>query len=169
MKKFIYAPHVDDEVIGCSQLLDEDTLVVYVCEHMPIEERQTEARAAASRLGHTPTWLHPNSIGEAMSTICRAYKKEPFILLAPDPHWENHPDHRMLGSLILRGAEQIGARFGTYSTNMQAPYIRELPPIASDAKHKLLNSCFPSQRSLWETDHRYFLFEGVVEWNPPLG
>ncbi len=49
-----------------------------------------------------------------------------------------------------------------YNTLMNAPYIHECKN--SDGKLALLNTVYPDQKSLWEYDHKYFLFEGYTKW-----
>jgi len=79
----------------------------------------------------------------------------------PDPSYELHPNHRLTGFM----GEQL-ARNGYdvtfYNTNMNAPYIHECKN--SDGKLALLNTVYPDQKSLWEYDHKYFLFEGYSKW-----
>ena len=49
-----------------------------------------------------------------------------------------------------------------YTTQMNVPYIREVQD--SGAKKVLLNSVYFGQSSLWEYEHKYFLFEGYCKW-----
>jgi hypothetical protein len=49
-----------------------------------------------------------------------------------------------------------------YSTNMLAPYIHEVKE--PDKKEEILTKVYPSQRSLWEFEKKYVIFEGRVKW-----
>ena len=79
----------------------------------------------------------------------------------PDPTTELHPDHRKWGGI---GEQLLRQGFDVtfYTTNMNAPYMREVGN--PEAKKRLLDAVYPSQKSLWEYDHKYFLFEGGCRW-----
>ena len=79
----------------------------------------------------------------------------------PDPVYENHPLHRQYGMMGESMARQ-GLDVTFYTTQMNAPYIREVKDSA--AKKSLLNTVYFGQSSLWEYDHKYFLFEGYCKW-----
>ena len=79
----------------------------------------------------------------------------------PDPVYELHPLHRQWG-MVGETMARVGFDVIFYSTNMNAPYIHEL--AVADDKKELLNKVYPDQKSLWEYDHKYFLFEGYNKW-----
>jgi len=83
------------------------------------------------------------------------------ILYFPDPIYETHPDHRLMGA---QGETLLRAGYNVifYSINMRAPYIHKAQD--PDGKRRMLEEKYPEKRSLWEFDHRYFLFEGYVQW-----
>ncbi len=66
MKKMIISPHVDDDILGCGGILDEDSIVVYcgVDDFHVIsrEERIVEASEAAKLLKHKYKILHGNKV-----------------------------------------------------------------------------------------------------------
>jgi hypothetical protein len=64
----------------------------------------------------------------------------------------------MLGESIARSKKDVVF----YSTNMQAPYIHEV--TEPDDKENILNILYPSQKSLWEYEKKYILFEGYCKW-----
>jgi hypothetical protein len=57
---------------------------------------------------------------------------------------------------------RAGADVIFYNTIMNAPYIHEIKD--PEDKKNCLNIIYPSQKSLWETDYKYFLYEGRVKW-----
>ena len=63
-----------------------------------------------------------------------------------------------LGETLLRD----GYNVIFYSTSMNAPYLHEV--IDSTQKEILLNNVYPSQKSLWEYEKKYILFEGRNQW-----
>jgi LmbE family N-acetylglucosaminyl deacetylase len=62
VKKIVIAPHIDDEVLGCGSILDENTHVIYVGNGhsknvISKQDRIIEADAVSSFLGHSYTIL----------------------------------------------------------------------------------------------------------------
>ena len=164
----IFAPHVDDEVIGCWSLLEQaqaSKLVVY-CS-IPSKERRLEAQWAAEKLGFTFAVLKKERSLSALILAAVQSVPKNGVCWAPDPQWEWHPLHKVVGTLVREACTHTQTRYGTYSTNMNVPYLKTLTARESYHKRDVLDNCYPSQQSLWCTDHRYFLFEGRVEWNPP--
>jgi len=150
----IIAPHPDDEIIGCYSILKSSKvypIVIYTSE-LP-EHRLKETQKLASHFKIRDQLY--------LTQIPDKYIKKENIFYFPDPIYETHPDHRVQGSV-----GELMARSGYnvmfYSTNMQAPYIHEIN--ASSKKKKALNDIYPGQKSLWEFDHKYFLFEGYCKW-----
>jgi hypothetical protein len=149
MKNYvIIAPHADDEIIGCHEVLCTN-LVKTVIFGTP--EGVEEALASSDYFRFERLCFQTSEY---------VFDKEN-IYLFPDPTYELHPLHRTLGALgekILRdGFEVI-----FYSTNMSAPYIFEV--LSPDVKRDRLNILYTSKRTLWEFEHKYFLFEGYVKW-----
>lgn len=163
----IFAPHVDDAVIGCWSLLQDkskNVLVLYTEESTA--ERKQEAKEISKFFGVNHRFVFAQAETMEAIFVRRTLSALTTLVLAPDPHWEKHPAHKKLGTLVQGICKEKRIRFGTYSTDMNVPYLRELEK--PDDKKMVLNKFFPSQNSLWEYDHKYFLFEGVSEWNPSV-
>jgi hypothetical protein len=150
----IWAPHCDDELIGCSQLLMKgktNLITVFYPTGTPIQESEKMSRELGIETG---AWEFHTEWGRWD------------IVFAPDPSVESHPLHRELGNqaeyLFRQGKIK---RLFLYTTTMNAPYIFEVSdPIA---KRDLMNRCYPKKDSLWKWDHKFWLFEGWIEWHRP--
>ena len=147
-KYVIVAPHADDEIIGCYELL-QSGLVVRVL--FPNHTALNEATKSSEHFFFSRGLIEDEDF----------YSSPETSYLFPDPHFETHPKHRELGFLgesLLRQQRQVIF----YSVNMLAPYIHEVcePKI----KQHCLNKLYSSKSSLWGYDHKYFLFEGYNQW-----
>lgn len=163
MSVIIMAPHVDDEVIGCFSLLDRVSCVIYT--KAMSRQREIEAIRLAQFKGWDCKFSTHTLAEQKLMEILTDHVPNPLVL-APDPHWELHPSHKELGGVINTCCQGAGIRFGTYSTNMNVPYLQELGIAERKEKMNMLNDRFPSQSDMWKYDHKYFLFEGICEWNP---
>lgn len=148
----ILAPHADDEIIGCFDVLSAPnhrvSHVVY-----PNYAALQEAREMAEMFG-----VELALTGDLIDVL-----KAGGTLFAPDPNYDYHPEHRRWGHTAERTArENNDINVVWYNTNMNAPYIREVRRWKR--KRDLLNKFYPAKSSLWEYDHRYYLFEGQCTW-----
>lgn len=148
----IVAPHPDDEIIGCFTHLPKDKTFTIIYD------------------GDTPSKRREEALNiRLFYPLCQiSFHKsipEPFLknttLYFPDPVYENHPLHRQWGMLGELHARQ-GSDVIFYSTNMQAPYIFEVPN--PEEKKDILNKVHVSQSNMWKWEHKYFLFEGYNKW-----
>lgn len=148
----IIAPHADDEVIGCSECLRTGKVsTVLYGEQVPY----TEISPVADLFKFST-----NSVN-SLHLFTNEKNKGKVTFLFPDPYFELHPEHRRLGA-IGEALSRKGFDVLFYSTNMNAPYIREVKNPGE--KRKLLEKLFPDKSSLWRFDHKYFLFEGTTKW-----
>ena len=150
----VIAPHPDDEIIGCFQMLDENRVVSI------IYGTENPCRNTVAELFQCDCFISkPRDVERSFLTK----GEDEFLFLFPDPYFETHPSHRMWGAVGERMLREQHKRVLFYSVNMKAPYIFETP--IPYVKRKALEKLYPEKKSLWESDHRYFLFEGYCEWN----
>lgn len=150
----IIAPHPDDEIIGAYKYLTMDGFVPIIIYSADLNADRKEA--ALKLKEHVDVKLQLFQM-----TVPQPYMQPENIYLFPDPIYENHPSHRLWGFM---GEQMVRAGFDVifYSTIMNAPYIHEVEK--PNLKKDLLNKVYPDQSSLWEFDHKYFLFEGYNKW-----
>lgn len=162
----IFAPHADDELIGCWSLVSQMErfhLTVVYFDLNTVRKREAMASASKHRFVFSEA-----SWGESAFTAVEEYvATHTGVFWAPDPHWELHPYHKFVGTAVHLACLRNQKQFGTYSTSMNAPYLTTLSEAERKMKLEALEECYPSQRSLWLHDHRYILFEGRALWNPP--
>ncbi len=154
----IVAPHEDDEIIGCFELINKS---------------HGEVKVLYPNANGTNIWScgdsNPLHLTKIIGSDCELYLQiSDFEIpdlnarfLFPDPIYETHPEHRKYGAigeaLLRRGIEVV-----FYSVNMQAPYIRETQEPYY--KKNMLDHYYGHKSKLWEYDHKYFLFEGQCMW-----
>lgn len=153
----IVAPHPDDEIIGAFKYLSDPTKSITV-----IYSGNTDLARREEALGlkeHAPT-IKAQLFQLNIPTVFLDRKN---TFLFPDPIYETHPDHRIWG---MQGEQLARNGFDVifYTINMLAPYIYELSETERKQKEELLNKVYPSQKSLWSADYKYFLFEGRCKW-----
>ena len=151
----IVAPHPDDELIGCFEQIKNpaNNLVIIYSGDTDADRRETVLKLK-DEIPHLKIQLFQQSVPQTFLSPSNKF-------FFPDPIYENHPKHREWGFM----GEQIaraGFDVAFYNTNMNAPYIHEVK--LPDDKRYLLNKVYSDQKSLWEYDHKYFLFEGYCKW-----
>lgn len=148
----IFAPHADDEIIGCFEVL-ESGIVTAVA--VPDDKTRKEMAQCSEHYSF--------SILDYSDVLSNIYIYSLFLF--PDPHTELHPFHKFTG---LKGLEvqHKGGAVVFYTTNMNTNYLREVKD--SRKKRNMLDRFYSNKASLWSSDHRYFLFEGhiahITEW-----
>ena len=155
----IVAPHPDDEIIGCWEVLKKSrySSVIYVEKVNP--EREKDSHDITDLFSVCGFHILKGDYNELRKEVLKILKTN--RLYFPDPFFETHPAHRAIGAIgeefLRKGGDVV-----FYSTNMLAPYIHEVKN--PDSKFLALNSLYFSERSLWESDKRYYLFEGYCKW-----
>ena len=152
----IVAPHPGDEIIGCYSILkNKDISPVIIYTENISNERREEALKLKNYITNIKVQLFQKSIpGHLLSPQNTYY--------FPDPTYEFHPAHRMCGAIGENFMREMRYNVIFYNVNMQAPYIFEVRD--KEDKKKLLNEVYPSQKDLWESDAKYYLFEGYCKW-----
>lgn len=153
VKHVIIAPHPDDEIIGLYQIMDlYKTVVVYIGTYdNNRRERSIKLKEHFKIIGQFWVPDIPPSLIDTETTI-----------YAPDPAYENHPEHRKWGMYCENMLRRGNCKVVFYTTNMNAPYIFDVKE--PNKKREILETVYPDQKSLWEYDHKYFLFEGYTKW-----
>jgi len=151
----IIAPHPDDEIIGCYEIINDPSNSIIVM-YSPDEDqnRQREALMLREYRNNVFAQIFQHSIPPTLLT------DKNITFYFPDPVNEIHPAHRAWGT-IGESMARSGHDVIFYSTLMNVPYIHE---VTDSYKETLLNTIYPSQKSLWSSNHIYFLFEGRVKW-----
>ena len=151
----IIAPHADDEIIGCYEIINNPDNKIAVMYSAELEsDRRQEALQLREHRNNISMQLFQNSIPPTMLT-------DPNITFYfPDPINEIHPAHRIWG-MVGEGMARDKKDVVFYTTIMNAPYIHE---VNDDDKEKLLDTIYPSQKSLWEYEKKFVLFEGRCKW-----
>lgn len=157
---WILAPHPDDEVIGVSGLISysvthdsENVGVIHNTMGMreSVDTRLKEAIRLADnyRLGCEIA----KSRGDLLA-ILRDCNRDGHLVFTPDPI-EPHPYHKLCTAMVDSVVSPQSIFY--YTTTMDVPYIWD----ASNIRKKwMLDTFYPSQRTLWEKEWKYFLFEG---------
>ena len=150
----ICAPHPDDEIIGTYKYLTDKQYTPIIIYSGELDAKRRESALKLREHVDIKVQLFQMTIPQPLLVMENLY-------LMPDPVYELHPLHRQWG-MVGETMARVGFDVIFYSTNMNAPYIHEL--AVADDKKELLNKVYPDQKSLWEYDHKYFLFEGYNKW-----
>lgn len=147
----IIAPHPDDEIIGCYEILNTVETVIY--DGSTSQQRREEALNLRDHIPNVKMQMFNYSIPPLILN-----KENVFYF----PYFEDiHPLHRkwaFSGEQLARN----GFNVIFYTTNMNTQFIREVSE--PERKEELLNKIYSSQKSLWEHEKKYVLFEGYCKW-----
>ena len=153
---YIIAPHCDDEIIGCFEIINDISNNVIVMYSGDVEQsRRQEALKLQEHFPNVRVQLFQNSISPPMLS------NPNITFYFPNPVTEIHPSHRVWG-FVGEGMAREGKNVIFYTTIMNTPYIHEVE--CPDKKEDMLNKIYPSQKSLWEYEKKFILFEGRCKW-----
>jgi hypothetical protein len=152
----IVASHIDDECIGCFNVLTNQKSIHIIYGETLDVIRKNEALALKAE------FINVKSQHFSSQSIPPIFLNPKTTFYFPDPYFEVHPKHRMWGaigeSLLRNGLDVI-----FYSVNMQAPYIFEVEHWLK--KKEALDKIYPSQKDLWSGGNgQYYLMEGYCKW-----
>jgi|PlaIllAssembly_1097288.scaffolds.fasta_scaffold00001_48 hypothetical protein len=150
MKTVIFAPHIDDETIGCHSLLakGEVTEVYYFFEYF--EERVLEALKAAERFGFATRCVL--DLVRFESSFHSLFAPDDVILV---PRIEDHhPDHQT----VHRMAKSHHSNLLFYSVDMNSGAI---PYTENEVKKNDLYRLYPSQKDYFDNHPQCYLFEHI--------
>ena len=150
----IIAPHVDDEVIGCYELLAANSIdkVIYITDFGEVTEpRKLEALACADRFKFKAIFCSLSEVNQHLLRNCNVYV--PSIK-------DLHPHHKHVNVFIHQMPCRPKVNLQFYSVEMNfAP--RLLDEDVRTAKLDALTTLFPSQAALFNSDAKYWLFESI--------
>lgn len=148
----IIAPHPDDEIIGCYEVLMKEKVVIIYDTTIPQVRREEALKLKDYVDIEVQLFLQtiPNTFINPFTTI-----------YVPDPFFEIHPSHRRWG-VIGESIARSGFDVVFYTTAMNTPYIYETKDY--EKKEELLNNVYPSQKDLWAYEKKYVIFEGRNKW-----
>jgi len=157
--ELIVAPHPDDAIIGCYKVLKRNkflptTTIVAIVSDVN-EENEGEVKKLEEYVSGCGKVVLCNGVLSALGE----YLKKVEVVYVPSLK-DYHPLHQRVTKFIQAMEPEVSFEIVYYSTNMNIDFLQELSPAERDEKLKLLNEIFPSQKSLWEYDWKYFLFEG---------
>ncbi len=140
----ILAPHIDDELIGCFSILDSIDIVYYFYDLTP--ERKREAEKLKSNFNYEIIYTNEDKIQNI------DFSKD--TLYIPSSK-DLHNDHRKINRL---GNSLCTLNTMYYSIDMNRVPIKL---DKSDVKKRLMYQYYPSQKNLFNSDEKYFLFEDI--------
>lgn len=148
MAKFIvFAPHVDDEVIGCYRYLRAGLVDTVYYFYELDEVRRAEALECAKKF----------KFKAVFATTDTLVIDPDAIILAPNIN-DIHPHHGDVNRL----AKKFPNKKEYYSIDMNVRHYTVLDHDVQIDKKNSLNELFPSQAKLF-ADEKYYLFESKVD------
>ena len=147
----IFAPHIDDEMIGCWRLLNEKSVSrVYYFNDLTAQ-RRCEAIDVGQYYDFEPIFVFPNTVIEL---------EWEDILWLPNIK-DAHPHHKAVN---YRG-KKYPNRKSYYSIDMNVEF--DVLTETEQIKKREALSMYPSQSKLLESDDKYWLFESKLarDWS----
>ena len=149
MNKIVFAPHLDDEVIGCYSIWDEIDVVVYFKK----DYREKIVRDIISNKTSTqkfPRYIHIDDfIFADLTTTDTVYLPSKY---------DFHPLHKEVRNKFLI----LPCKKMFYSVEMNVPWLEEEKD--SEGKLKLLKLLYPGE-DLFINNAKYYLFNSIKEYD----
>lgn len=159
-KNIILAPHVDDEAIGCWQLLKNNAIshVIYYFETDLL--RKAEALKAAEKYKFEPIFfnIRYDMSGRPITPTTITDDTTIFVPSVTDLH----PDHKAMNKFGREVALAHNCNIIFYTIDMTSGWQQPLTASSRLEKRADLLELYPSQAALFENE-KYWLFEGYID------
>jgi len=148
--KVIIAPHPDDEIIGCFSMIHNNEVgeILYITDFAE-PERINAGLCFCAEYGIIGRSITFDQLSDCLST---------HLTYFPSP-FDFHAHHKIVSAVGLMLAEK-GKDVGFYSIEKNLINL-PLPPKLIEEKRKLLDTYYPSQKKLWDTNEAYLIFEYI--------
>lgn len=138
----IFAPHLDDEVIGCFSIL---------------KKHQDEVVVVYSTYDYRENFILEH--GKGIADYVREDKFQPAMIKEDDTvylpsQYDYHPLHRVVRNRYIG----LNCNKMFYSVEMNTPWLEEC--TLHEEKLKLLEDLYPNE-DLYKTNAKYYLFESI--------
>lgn len=153
MRYIIFAPHIDDETIGCHSFLSKGTVasVYYFFEFD--QDRMIEGVAASHKFGFLPFFV---SSLDSFKSVSRKYNPifAPDVTILVPRIDDHHPAHKM----VNRMAKDMFSNLLFYSIDMNAGATSYGD---SNWKKDDLYQLYPSQKQYFDDHPQCYQFEHI--------
>lgn len=152
MRTIIFAPHVDDETIGCHQLLSKHAVhnVYYFFEHSGV--REEEAKKAAKHFKFIPIFISDFDSFQKNFKLFFAFND---TILVPRIE-DHHHDHQFINQFTKNQHSNLFY----YSIDMN---VNPDKYVNSELKKADLYSLYPSQKDYFDNHPQCYMFESVSD------
>ena len=151
----IIAPHIDDELIGCFSVIKDSWYtgtpvdIYWLSSDGPSGIRTREAENALE--GYSSSTRTVNGYFGVPSKFQSVRYSRIYVPAVTD----NHVDHKKANAEFRKYATHF------YSTNLEGGDVLQ----DFNTKKKLLDTFYPSQKSLWDSNASFYLFEKIRTWD----
>lgn len=164
-KTVIFAPHCDDEVIGCFLPLIENSIDSIYYFNEVSSDRLREVDAVRRYFNLRTILVGGTNIPDSSSLIERLNSIDDLILeqdtLIYVPNIEDkHPDHKLVNLLAKTHFSENPKRY--YSVDMNVSKL-SLETSLSQKKKELLYHLYPTQALYFDTHPQAYIFESSVQ------
>ena len=146
MKKVILAPHLDDEIVGCYSILDEDCVVVYWHEDY-----------------RTPPDIGVEFVRfDGNSEEVERIIEDAAEVYIPSKH-DYHPLHKEVNAWAEQNIPEEGCIKYWYSVEMNVPWLQEEED--PEGKQLFLKAHYPDEHTTLNKSDKYWLFKSIQPYD----